>query len=125
CRTVCHNADATISIVKSCALTLLLIRRRPCPTLFPYTTLFRSIENLFQCGECLETLTVRQHQGIDLEAIKAGEHRVEIQWCHGRSEEHTSELQSRENLVCRLLLGKKNFGMAFDICSERCPASFR
>src|SRR2546429_5249442 len=67
-----------------------MIRRPPRSTLFPYTTLFRSarIERSWD-RLCLEALPV-----------PAGEGR--------RSEEHTSELQSRLHLVCRLLLEKKN-----------------
>src|SRR5215475_15665430 len=64
----------------------LMIRRPPRSTLFPYTTLFRS------CAGCTAP------------APGTGcEHRPD----GARSEEHTSELQSRENLVCRLLLEKK------------------
>src|SRR5260370_26613636 len=69
-----------------------MIRRPPRSTLFPYTTLFRSI---------LKTLVQQFRIGPDLR-------RVFIQqkiWA--RSEEHTSELQSHLNLVCRLLLEKK------------------
>src|SRR5204862_4429953 len=68
-----------------------MIRRPPRSTLFPYTTLFRSAELL---------LVVGQHRLAGGELL---EYRVE----HGRSEEHTSELQSRRDLVCRLLLEKK------------------
>src|SRR5690349_22175093 len=64
-----------------------MIRRPPRSTLFPYTTLFRSPS---ACGHCL------------LWVFQAG-HRSMV-W---RSEEHTSELQSRRDLVCRLLLEKK------------------
>src|SRR5260370_8411030 len=67
-----------------------MIRRPPRSTLFPYTTLFRSWDKDPE----------RLHQ---LVARRAGERRV-----GGRSEEHTSELQSHLNLVCRLLLEKKN-----------------
>src|SRR6266511_4569323 len=63
----------------------LMIRRPPRSTLFPYTTLFRSI---------------LVHADRPVHAVVDDEH-------HDRSEEHTSELQSRENLVCRLLLEKK------------------
>src|SRR5215475_13790089 len=64
-----------------------MIRRPPRSTLFPYTTLFRSLRaSLRECGPG------RAH-------ARLGGDR--------RSEEHTSELQSRENLVCRLLLEKK------------------
>src|SRR4029077_21291310 len=66
----------------------LMIRRPPRSTLFPYTTLFRS------------QVQWREHQGVLQEELRrlAGE---------VRSEEHTSELQSHLNLVCRLLLEKK------------------
>src|SRR5207249_9660539 len=67
-----------------------MIRRPPRSTLFPYTTLFRS-EELF--------LSPEMRGALD-QAIAAGE--------QVRSEEHTSELQSRFDLVCRLLLEKKN-----------------
>src|SRR5256885_10566588 len=71
----------------------LMIRRPPRSTLFPYTTLFRS-------GVELRALRVRPHRarsGTDARALAAAR----------RSEEHTSELQSPCNLVCRLLLEKK------------------
>src|SRR5436305_9142410 len=69
-----------------------MIRRPPRSTLFPYTTLFRSHEG---------------HRGGDLAALGGGvEERLE--GFELRSEEHTSELQSRPHLVCRLLLEKKN-----------------
>src|SRR3712207_7453880 len=89
-----------------------MIRRPPRSTLFPYTTLFRS-----------------QHQPVHHARVRAGEvagdaaaegdaHQVEArqplalghraQLLGQRSEEHTSELQSRQYLVCRLLLEKKN-----------------
>src|SRR2546430_16789130 len=69
----------------------LMIRRPPRSTLFPYTTLFRSIMPL--------------HHPIDpaLDVAARGG-RAELGM---RSEEHTSELQSQSNIVCRLLLGKK------------------
>src|SRR5712664_2022918 len=69
----------------------LMIRRPPRSTLFPYTTLFRSAQ-------------ASRHQ--------LG-HRRAFSWRMSRSEEHTSELQSRSDLVCRLLLEKKkNSGVA-------------
>src|SRR3989475_7925103 len=74
-----------------------MIRRPPRSTLFPYTTLFRSVFD-----------PARQDVGdlhTDLIAHPVGA----LVACHGskRSEEHTSELQSQSNLVCRLLLEKK------------------
>src|SRR3954465_16093608 len=89
-----------MSVCSHCLLTLfcclvlcfffLMIRRPPRSTLFPYTTLFRSA------------------------ARRAGrhEHAVEADagaWSSARSEEHTSELQSHDNLVCRLLLEKTKY----------------
>src|SRR5215475_15663004 len=70
----------------------LMIRRPPRSTLFPYTTLFRSPS---RCSSC----RARDMGGGSTSArsIRTAQ----------RSEEHTSELQSRENLVCRLLLEKK------------------
>src|SRR5215207_11515515 len=64
----------------------LMIRRPPRSTLFPYTTLFRSVERTHQRP---------QHPLVGHVVV------------HARSEEHTSELQSRVDLVCRLLLEKK------------------
>src|SRR5207302_9409734 len=69
----------------------LMIRPPPRSTLFPYTTLFRSL--------------VADPQRIRIRRRDLGD-RLEV-LAIGRSEEHTSELQSRENLVCRLLLEKK------------------
>src|SRR5260370_18604562 len=70
----------------------LMIRRPPRSTLFPYTTLFRSLDS---CGARSATTPV----GSGSEKLKYGP--------AIRSEEHTSELQSHLNLVCRLLLEKK------------------
>src|SRR5260370_15241827 len=75
-----------------------MIRRPPRSTLFPYTTLFRSLGVLFSRGPALDTDAV---QRLCLRINQAGQGVV------GRSEEHTSELQSHLNLVCRLLLEKK------------------
>src|SRR2546428_9358628 len=70
-----------------------MIRRPPRSTLFPYTTLFRSATLM------LESARVQQQI-----ARARPEHWAMV---HARSEEHTSELQSRSDLVCRLLLEKK------------------
>src|SRR5258707_10766899 len=88
-----------------------MIRRPPRSTLFPYTTLFRSGGVLF-IDEAYE-LTPRSDNDYGAEAIaelltQMENHRDElIVIAAGRSEEHTSELQSRQYLVCRLLLEKK------------------
>src|SRR5260221_2112114 len=73
----------------------LMIRRPPRSTLFPYTTLFRSRPASLGNRDC----ECRNH--CPREA--AGQ----CYWSHRRSEEHTSELQSHSDLVCRLLLEKK------------------
>src|SRR2546430_5616324 len=87
-----------------------MIRRPPRSTLFPYTTLFRSLE-LGQPVERLGDLHLLLHaeaDGLQKEGdvVGAGRHRDQDLGLR-RSEEHTSELQSQSNLVCRLLLEKK------------------
>src|SRR3712207_8769391 len=90
-----------------------MIRRPPRSTLFPYTTLFRSFPGLacHLVGSQMtpdDELTLKRAQEGDAAA------RAEVLGRHSRglrflrSEEHTSELQSRQYLVCRLLLEKKN-----------------
>src|SRR3712207_8214207 len=89
-----------------------MIRRPPRSTLFPYTTLFRSRHPDDQHG-LLAALGARKvragrvarDQGVGLRGAARG---VEPDAPQLRSEEHTSELQSRQYLVCRLLLEKKN-----------------
>src|SRR5690242_21237099 len=79
------------------------LRRPPQSTLFPYTTLFRSGGFQAFAGGC--------DGGHHTAGRSAVDHDVEIVFGGGggeRSEEHTSELQSHVNLVCRLLLEKKN-----------------
>src|SRR3712207_7238830 len=102
-----------------------MIRRPPRSTLFPYTTLFRSAKG---GEECTGDAAMGHHHGVAGEIV---EHRTHALGQHGvalairrhvapfvalagmrplrvaRSEEHTSELQSRQYLVCRLLLEKK------------------
>src|SRR5436309_10018184 len=84
--------------------------RPPRSTLFPYTTLFRSLARKRSGGRASSSA------GMKNSGKSAAKPAAET-WCksrfpppvsrHSRSEEHTSELQSRENLVCRLLLEKK------------------
>src|SRR3712207_7322714 len=99
----------------------LMIRRPPRSTLFPYTTLFRSRHCVFarrseQISDLRDGLwavfldrvahllpSVFRHRGCEKETVDA----YEVPRLHQRSEEHTSELQSRQYLVCRLLLEKK------------------
>src|SRR5258707_10180605 len=89
-----------------------MIRRPPRSTLFPYTTLFRSLDD----GPRLARVQVRQAQAIALAgAIPGTLHRAleRAREAATRSEEHTSELQSRQYLVCRLLLEKKKTHQPF------------
>src|SRR2546430_10702795 len=74
-----------------------MIRRPPRSTLFPYTTLFRSVEAQLQ----------RFERGVSGGVVVLGHLVVVRGEALVRSEEHTSELQSQSNLVCRLLLEKK------------------
>src|SRR2546422_6407875 len=82
-----------------------MIRRPPRSTLFPYTTLFRSADgenDAIPDGDAGGIFRIRRNDGAAVDyQVRA------LQSCHGRSEEHTSELQSRLHLVCRLLLEKK------------------
>src|SRR3712207_6998316 len=90
-----------------------MIRRPPRSTLFPYTTLFLSIQrggyqrmsDLWVSLTDADAVLMRQHNGG-----------VHLRYRDHRSEEHTSELQSRQYLVCRLLLEKKK--------SSYSPASY-
>src|SRR2546430_3268684 len=87
----------------------LMIRRPPRSTLFPYTTLFRS--HLLQAGHTLTVYNrtraradqLKQFNPVVADSPAAAVRDAEVL----RSEEHTSELQSQSNLVCRLLLEKK------------------
>src|SRR5690606_41480973 len=96
-------------------LLLLCSPPRPLlPPLFPYTTLFRSQSPLgdhvrVACQDRghRKRRTAQAHPGTERPRL-AARHVLESAGARLRSEEHTSELQSRENLVCRLLLEKKN-----------------
>src|SRR5690606_41652011 len=100
------------------SLFYLLIQRPPRSTLFPYTTLFRSCKEIrvpsITLSSLFEDFGLPFYLKIDVE----GADQAVLEQLHSggafpdyvsveRSEEHTSELQSRENLVCRLLLEKK------------------
>src|SRR2546429_1134227 len=88
-----------------------MIRRPPRSTLFPYTTLFRSYDLLARqapVASDLRLVVTALHIAADLERMgDLAEHVAKIAIRRARSEEHTSELQSRLHLVCRLLLEKK------------------
>src|SRR5258708_31889877 len=101
-----------------------MIRRPPRSTLFPYTTLFRShgiaVANLRERRSGRDRRTgiaphrLQQHIGLDADLGQL------------RSEEHTSELQSPDHLVCRLLLEKKKSAVWLDLRSGRvCIVSVR
>src|SRR2546422_7130443 len=82
-----------------------MIRRPPRSTLFPYTTLFRSLTHRYPTKVLAEMLsTCPQYCGHCTRMDLVGNSVPQVQ---KRSEEHTSELQSRLHLVCRLLLEKK------------------
>src|SRR3712207_8428804 len=97
-----------------------MIRRPPRSTLFPYTTLFRSAVKYLLVDAIVPSIDIHGHPDDDPAAVRQGRHaRIELiarrrdvdEMVGGRgrvrSEEHTSELQSRQYLVCRLLLEKK------------------
>src|SRR5690348_18142332 len=101
----------------SCSLSsylffFLMIRRPPRSTLFPYTTLFRSGFCFFDVTPYKLTLPGAPqsavYNSLDCGAKTALESSMGLSIGWGRSEEHTSELQSPVHLVCRLLLEKKN-----------------
>src|SRR3712207_6984456 len=99
-----------------------MIRRPPRSTLFPYTTLFRSggrraASGGLPGGDALGCPRLPDREAVDADGVEdarwaAAGHRdgdaVSLHRNRARSEEHTSELQSRQYLVCRLLLEKKN-----------------
>src|SRR5690606_42095242 len=89
-RFACDGNDSVLLL-----LFFFMLPRPPRSTLFPYTTLFRSSGAHRRCAGL---------RRVHLQGARPGAQGPVA----GRSEEHTSELQSRENLVCRLLLEKKN-----------------
>src|SRR5206468_11088883 len=98
------------------SLFFLMIRRPPRSTLFPYTTLFRSFEHELvepvQLDRGRPRVRPERHRGQPGRDGQPDQHprpgpQLEDVGRVGRSEEHTSELQSRSDLVCRLLLEKK------------------
>src|SRR2546430_4438540 len=84
-----------------------MIRRPPRSTLFPYTTLFRSDLGRMGGEQGVQVAGRRAH-GLAVDLDRRHSLAVEADQRVERSEEHTSELQSQSNLVCRLLLEKKN-----------------
>src|SRR5256885_8593582 len=97
-----------------------MIRRPPRSTLFPYTTLFRSgLVGAPRVGRVAIGLRVHGH-ARDAELLERPHHAYGdlAAVCNQRSEEHTSELQSPCNLVCRLLLEKKKHTIKSNIARE-------
>src|SRR2546430_17484103 len=103
-----NSSLANISLM----LFLLMIRRPPRSTLFPYTTLFRSRDNV-------RTYVLVRFSGRFMpisKAIREAVASLDADVLSTRSEEHTSELQSQSNLVCRLLLAKKQAKERIQAC---------
>src|SRR2546430_8240151 len=97
-----------------------MIRRPPRSTLFPYTTLFRSPEGLLLDEGHLRVHTIEHRGGVECAgADVAVQEPCAVRDCVVRSEEHTSELQSQSNLVCRLLLEKKNINKQTTLSKQR------
>src|SRR3712207_7458773 len=102
-----------------------MIRRPPRSTLFPYTTLFRSFRSGCRASQIQKILQDtasffgKNRFGMELHTV----HRIGLV----RSEEHTSELQSRQYLVCRLLLEKKKQHVVSDlpVCVEQLAGFIR
>src|SRR3712207_8921165 len=100
-----------------------MIRRPPRSTLFPYTTLFRSKGRIDSIVRGLVSIGVHQgeHVGVLMGTRPSALALVAALNRLGRSEEHTSELQSRQYLVCRLLLEKKQKPIAQClVCHTHC-----
>src|SRR5256885_6003487 len=92
-----------------------MIRRPPRSTLFPYTTLFRSLDALGDPLEHVVAARRRPQLAIEKELVERLELVVIRHRREPRSEEHTSELQSPCNLVCRLLLEKKKTTFSYQL----------
>src|SRR5258707_2699640 len=100
----------------------LMIRRPPRSTLFPYTTLFRSNTRLSRSRMAARRMTGTAGKNSPMRWARTPSSSATI-LVFARSEEHTSELQSRQYLVCRLLLEKKKTPIttcvnAADVCSH-------
>src|SRR3712207_8465179 len=99
-----------------------MIRRPPRSTLFPYTTLFRSLGQLLLDDVGLdgdaEVVGLPRQVGRRVHVAFLGLELRVAQVAPERSEEHTSELQSRQYLVCRLLLEKKNTSYRFIVSAS-------
>src|SRR5205085_10784909 len=108
-----HATSHTIIPLQLPLSLLLILRRPPRSTLFPYTTLFRSFNTRkppYDDIRVRQALTLLENRQLYIEKLFFNEYAPLNSYFAGgiRSEEHTSELQSQSNLVCRLLLEKKN-----------------
>src|SRR2546430_10909675 len=99
---MCYSAPRRILLL---SFFFLMIRRPPRSTLFPYTTLFRSIQLVE--GRSTERGAPGRREALALPELASDPEVLGDMVSELRSEEHTSELQSQSNLVCRLLLEKK------------------
>src|SRR3712207_8037594 len=90
-----------------------MIRRPPRSTLFPYTTLFRSVCGQRSKPSAARRLPTRPRRVPKTRRTSSGRRLRRLRPARTRSEEHTSELQSRQYLVCRLLLEKKKDNINF------------
>src|SRR2546430_3245273 len=90
-----------------------MIRRPPRSTLFPYTTLFRSAKHILVVNTDPEAPILARADYAVIGDVR-----------QVRSEEHTSELQSQSNLVCRLLLEKKKINLFPRVCLDRAARVF-
>src|SRR5256885_8748544 len=111
-----RRSSGIVCCCASPSFFFLMIRRPPRSTLFPYTTLFRSLErgrhDAVDVGRVdVGDVVVAEDLRVDGEVLLADEPGP-------RSEEHTSELQSPCNLVCRLLLEKKNYPTVSTGCTS-------
>src|SRR5690625_6968784 len=91
-------------------------RRIPKSTLFPYTTLFRSVRDIYSMK--MKSIMIRSNKILIKPKQTVGDRISKDK--KERSEEHTSELQSRGHLVCRLLLEKKKLIMINRSCLNSC-----
>src|SRR5258707_7762982 len=102
-----------------------MIRRPPRSTLFPYTTLFRSVPMLEQERSRVRTdeheCAVAQRDLARQPDVRGGRAHHPRRAVGPRSEEHTSELQSRQYIVCRLLLEKKKLYLVQGVVERRTP----
>src|SRR3989442_11788051 len=96
-----------------------MIRRPPRSTLFPYTTLFRSPCSALPRAPGLRPRAPDARHGDGPRSARPAARRA-----RGRSEEHTSELQSRPHLVCRLLLEKKKYDLTTLLGVKLTPSTY-